>query len=81
MRGVVAQIVAGGGKVAVQTEDGYSILEVITGDVDPGDVLSWDDATAQGREPVRNLTSGETLDVAFENHHVSESNLPGQLGL
>ena len=80
MKGVVHFINQRRGMVAVLTEDGYSIFELLGGDrVELGDSVSWQDDTALGSEILSNNTQDECYEVYFQNHHVHESQLRQQL--
>ena len=80
MRGIVHHINQQRGMVAVLTEHGYSIFEVVGGDnVEVGDSVSWQDDTALGSEVLSNHTQGERYEVYFQNHHVHQSQLRQQL--
>ena len=67
------------GMVSVETEDGYSILELLGDDVEIGDRLSWSGSTPLAGERIRNTTQGVNIDVFFENHHVPQAQLRSQL--
>lgn len=80
MKGVIQYINQQRGMVAVLTEDGYSIFEIIGGyEVEVGDSVSWRDDTALGGEMLTNHTQGERYEVYFQNHHVHQSQLRQQL--
>lgn len=81
MEGVVEVINPKLAFVGARTQEGYSILEVLGGDVELGDRLSWSGSTPLGGEIVHNLTSGHDLDVYFQNHHVSKAGLRAQMRL
>lgn len=82
MTGTVAAVNPVRGMVAVETDQGYSIFEMLGDDPPPiGDRVRWDGATPLGREVVENLTQRRSYDVFFENHHVSKGNVRGQLRL
>jgi hypothetical protein len=68
------------GMVAVKTEAGYSIFELL-GDEPPaiGDEVRWKDDTALGGEMLENVTQGIRFEVYFQNHHVHPSHLRAQL--
>jgi hypothetical protein len=68
------------GMVALETDDGYSIIEML-GDDPPelGDRIRWQGTTPLGGETVENLTQRCTYDVFFQNHHVSRALLRQQL--
>lgn len=80
MKGIVHYINQQRGIVAVITEQGYSIFEIISGDnVEVGDSVSWRDDTALGGEILTNHTQGDRYEVYFQNHHVHQSQLGQQL--
>ncbi|MBA4286864.1 MAG: hypothetical protein C0434_15170 [Xanthomonadaceae bacterium] len=80
MRGVVRYINEHRGMVAVLTENGFSVFELLGGDpVEVGDTVSWADDTALGGELLTNHTQGERYEVFFQNHHVHQSQLRQQL--
>jgi len=67
------------GMVAVDTEEGFSIVELLGDEVSVGDRLSWAGSTPLGGERVTNLSEGVEIDVFFQNHHVSRGQLRGAL--
>ena len=79
MTGQVRYINAARGTVAVQTEDGYSIFELLGDGVDIGDQVRWRGTTPLGGETVLNVTRGMDMDVIFQIHHVPWFELRAQL--
>jgi molecular chaperone DnaK (HSP70) len=79
MNGTVEQLNPSRGMVAVRTDEGYSIVELLGDEVEVGEVLAWSGSTPLGGETIRNLTRGCNLNVFFQNHHVSHSDLRSQL--
>lgn len=79
MRGQVRAINPARGMVAIQTPDGFTIIELTGDDVELGDVIAWEDATAMGGETYYNVTQGRPIEVYVQNHHVSEARLRQQL--
>ena len=79
MTGQVRYINGACSMVAVQTEDGYSILELLGDEVEIGDELRWRGTTPLGGEAIRNVTRGADMDVIFQVHHVPWSELRAQL--
>lgn len=80
MKGIVHYINQQRGMVAVLTEQGYSIFEIIGSDnIEVGDSVSWRDDTVLGGETLTNHTQGERYEVYFQNHHVHQSQLRQQL--
>lgn len=66
--------------VAVSTEEGYSIFELLGSDsVEVEDLVSWQDDTCLGHTILKNIWQEETFEVYFQNHHVSQSQLNKQL--
>lgn len=64
------------GMVALATEDGYTIIEMLGDDPpDIGDEMCWAEDLPLGDEWVRNLTERSRLEVYFQDHHVSRGNL------
>jgi hypothetical protein len=80
MRGVVYKINARVGMVAVETEEDFSVFEIISSDeVEVGDEISWKEHRPLGRSEIINHTSGERFEVYFQNHWVTKSSLNQQL--
>ena len=79
MVGTVRYINARRGMVAVDTEEGFSIVELLGDEVEIGDVLSWSAHRPLARETIRNRTQGVNIEVYFQNHHVTRSQLRSQL--
>lgn len=68
--------------VAVSTEEGYSIFELLGSDsVEVEDLVSWQDDTSLGHTILKNISQEETFEVYFQNHHVPQSQLNKQLDL
>jgi len=80
MTGTVVAINPVRGMVAVDTEEGYSIMEML-GDDPPeiGDQIRWEGDTPLGGEVVENLTQGIRYHAFFQNHHVIKAQLRDQL--
>ncbi|AXA52942.1 hypothetical protein ACNT2N_23770 [Pseudomonas thivervalensis] len=67
--------------VYVSEEEGHTVLELgPANDVDIGDVMGWDSATALGTQIYRNLTKGWADEVYVAKHGVAAANLEVQLG-
>lgn len=80
MKGEVMHINQQRGMVAVLTDDGdYSIIELLGEDVEVGDALRWNGDDPLGGETIRNLTQGMAMEVFFQNHYVSKTDLRQQL--
>lgn len=81
MTGKVVAINEARGMVGVLTEDeDFSVFELLNSDeIEVGDEVAWVGTTPLGGEKITNVTRGQTLDVFFQNHHVSKANLRGQL--
>lgn len=81
MRGTVAHMNPTRGMVAVRTDQGYSIVELLGDDPpDVGDEVRWvGEDTPLGGHMLENLSQGLHFEVFFQNHHVSEGNLRNQL--
>ena len=80
MRGTVEEINGRSGMVAVLTEGGdYSVLELLGDEVEEGDELVWSGDYPLGGESVKNLTQGVIMDVFFQNHTISKSQMHTQL--
>ncbi|MEW6426434.1 MAG: hypothetical protein AB1568_00205 [Thermodesulfobacteriota bacterium] len=76
MCGIVEQININRGMVAINTETGFTIIELIDDDnIDIGDKLCWDDDTALGHETYTNVSKGFTFEVVVQNHWVPKSQL------
>ena len=81
MKGTIHKINWDRGMAAVLTEQGgFSIFEMLGDDTfEEGDEVSWENDTGLGSEMLKNLTQNETLEVYFQNHWVSKSQLKDQL--
>lgn len=65
---------------AIETaDDGFTVVEILAGEVRVGDKLDWTDGYALGGETYRNVTSGDAIDVCVENHSVGRTILIQQL--
>ena len=68
------------GRVAVKTEDGFTILEVVNeGDFRVGDTVQWTNGTDLGSQIYRNITKGTQVEVTVQNHWVAPEHLRHQL--
>lgn len=68
------------GMVALEAEDGYSIIEMLSDDpIEVGDIISWTEHLPEGETVVTNHTQNEKYEVYFQNHWVSRSDLDQQL--
>lgn len=80
MRGRVEDVNTIRGMVAIATEEGYSIMEMLGDDPpDLGDEISWPGSTPLGGETVHNLTQQVSYEVYFQNHHIPRSQVRSQL--
>jgi hypothetical protein len=80
MNGIIVDINHRRGMVAIRTDHGFSILELLSGDpVEVGDQVTWKDDTALGGEILHNQTQSESYEVYFQNHHVSRTSLSHQM--
>lgn len=79
MRGQVRAINPARGIVAIETPGGFTIIELAGDEVELGDVLAWEDATALGGETYYNVTQGQVIEVYVQNHHVPRARLRQQL--
>lgn len=71
MRGTVIGVVQSRGMCIVDCGEGdHSLLEILGGDVEIGDVLRGA-LDSLGGETVRNITQGVELDVSVENHSMT----------
>jgi hypothetical protein len=57
----------------------YSILELLSDDVELGDVLSWKQHYDLGSTRIRNVTQSRDFEGFFQNHDVLPGQLQGQL--
>ncbi len=80
MRGPVIKINRQRGMVAVDTDEGYSIFEMLDDDTfEVGDEVSWSEHNPLGGADIINHTQGERYEVYFQNHWVSSEQLDQQL--
>lgn len=78
--GVVHAINRQRGMVALDTDDGYTIIELLSDDnIDIGDVMWWKNDTGLGGETYHNLTKGVQMNIYAQNHWVHETLLRKQL--
>lgn len=67
------------GLYAVQTNQGFTIVEVLSGDIEIGDVLVWRSGWSLGEEKYWNQTQEVEVEVFVQNHGVGTANLRAQL--
>ncbi len=80
MQGTVFAINRQRGMVAIDTEYGFTIIELMSDDnIEVGDEMAWADDTAMGSETYVNRSKGERMDVYVQNHHVPKHQLRQQL--
>ena len=81
MKGVVTEINANRGMVAVRTNSGdFSIFEMLSSDeIEIHDEISWENDTGLGHEFVKNISKNTKFEVYFQNHHVTKNQLKDQL--
>ena len=76
MRGVVTHINQQRGMVAVSTDDGFSIVEIIEGGhFELQDEVSWNEHKPLGIANITNRTRGASFRVFFQDHDVSRERL------
>lgn len=76
MKGRVTHANLNRSMLALMTPQGYTIVEVLGDyDIEAGDEFVWSPDTVLGHEAIRNLRTGEDIDVSIENHHVPEEGL------
>lgn len=63
------------------TAGAFSLFELLSGDVAAGDMVSWAGDYPLGGDTVRNLTQHGLLDVVFEHHEVSVTQLGRLMGV
>jgi len=63
--------------IAIRTADGeYTIVEVgPEWELDPGDVIVWDNDDGLGFDTYRNVGKGTEGDVFVQNHYVDEKSM------
>lgn len=80
MKGIIAAANPQRGMVAVQTPNGYSVFENLSGaEFENGDQVQWEGDTSLGDTPLRNLSQGYSTTVYFQNHWVPPNQLKQQL--
>lgn len=81
MKGSIYRINHNRQMIAVKTDEGgFSVFENINeAEFELGDSVSWRNDTGLGSESLKNLTKNRTVEVYFQNHHVTQENLPAQL--
>ena len=68
------------GRVAVKTEDGFTIIEVTNeSDFRVGDEVQWINGTDLGSQTYRNITKGTDVEVVVQNHWVAPEQLRQQM--
>ena len=70
-RGVVEAVNRTLGMIAVLTDEGYTIIELLGYEAEVHDEVSWSDHLPLGGGSATNRTKGEVMDVYFQDHHVS----------
>jgi len=66
--------------VALSSEEGYTIIELLTYfDLEVGDEIFWDSGIELGMQRFCNLTKGSSNEVYVQSHGVQESQLRKQL--
>lgn len=80
MSGVISHHNPQKGMVAVKTDTGYSIFELMVDmEYEIGDMVSWQPDTACGDTIIKNLTKNRVAKVYFQNHWVHPNQLRQQL--
>ena len=80
MQGTVFAINLQRGMVAIDTDYGFTIIELMSDDnIEIGDEMAWTDDTALGSETYTNRSKGERMEVYVQNHHVPKQQLRQQL--
>jgi hypothetical protein len=69
------------GLYAVQTDQGFTIVEDLFGDIDVGDLLVWRSGWSLGEETYWNETKQTEAEVYVQNHGVGRATLRAQLRL
>jgi len=69
-RGVVEAVNRKRGIIAVLTDGGYTIIELMGHEAEVHDEVSWSDHLPHGGGRANNRTKGEVMDVYFQSHHV-----------
>jgi hypothetical protein len=82
MRGYVHTINRRRGLVAISTDRGFTIIELLGNDpIHLGDRLEWDEDIALGNATYRNLTKGTATQVNVHAHAVHGSRVRQRLKL
>lgn len=82
IKGTIRYMNPSNGMVAVLTEDGaFSLFELLSGNAEVGDPVSWAGDYPLGGDTVRNLAQSVRLDVFFENHDVPVRQLRRLMGV
>lgn len=81
MKGTITNIHQNKGMVAVLTEtEQYSVFEMLSDTTfGIGDEVSWEELHPQGHANIKNASKGETIEVYFQNHWISQDGLEKQL--
>ncbi len=80
MRGVVAAINKNRGMVAIETDNGFTIIELLGDDsMEVGNKICWENDTGLGSETYQNISKGIQFEVYVQNHWVPEHQLRQQL--
>ncbi|MGH2568658.1 MAG: hypothetical protein ACRDGA_09980 [Bacteroidota bacterium] len=81
MKGSIYKINRARQMIAVKTEDGsFSVFENINeADFELGDKITWRNNSGLGSESMNNLSKNHTVEVYFQNHHVTKDILSAQL--
>ena len=79
MQGIVKGLSANRQRVAALTDNGYTVFDIISGEVEQEDMLSGDLAS-HGNVDLTNLTSGRTISVCVEAIHATLASARTLLG-
>ena len=79
-KGTVAVINPNSGMVAIGTDKGFTIIELLSEfELEIGDAISWSNGFGLGHEIYENLTKNISKEVYVQNHSVNKKNLNKQL--
>lgn len=78
--GVVEKINPQRGMIAIATDDGFTIIELLSDfKLEVGDKVSWLNGFGLDHEVYENLTKKTKEEVYVQNHSVNKTNLDKQL--
>ncbi|MBL8811742.1 MAG: hypothetical protein JNM43_16355 [Planctomycetaceae bacterium] len=80
MKGTVFQINKQRGMVGTETDNGFTIIELLNDDdIETGDEMEWNPETGLGQQVYTNKSKRKQMSVFAQNHWVPKQQLRSQL--